>query len=317
MPSAGVGCQARDKVRATTPSLLALAAVFGPQVAAIQPDAALAWLAAAALVSGVMAYVGAMVGLVLGQFRLPLLVVALASAPAAAASNLAISSLGAGTGAFGHAREGRVELRLLLSIGVPSAIAAYISSRSVDKIDAWWIEVVIGATLLISALPLARRATRLRKPDPGSAQAEQATIAPAAGDSETSNTTERAPLRGGLLALEVLIGVALGALSGVVGLLLGTLRLPAMLRLGVSAPKAAGTNMAIGFFTGVAGALGAIGSGRVSLLAFATVGSATFLGAWLGAKRTKSLPTARHFTLIAIVLVVVGAWLITKALLAR
>ncbi|WP_181234070.1 sulfite exporter TauE/SafE family protein [Enhygromyxa salina] len=302
--------------------------MFGPQAGAAAIDPALVWLVAAALVSGIMAYVGAMVGLVLGQFRLPLLVVALGSAPAAAASNLAISSLGAGTGAFAHAREGRVELRLLLSIGVPSAIAAYVSSRSVEKLEAWWIEAVIGATLLISALPLTRRAMKIHRSsattsspaDPSPAKSSPAKSDLPGGDAPpgaTDSPAEPPRLRGGLLALEVLIGVALGALSGVVGLLLGTLRLPAMLRLGVSAPKAAGTNMAIGFFTGVAGALGAIGSGRVSLLAFATVGGATFVGAWLGAKRTKSLPTARHLALIAIVLVAVGVWLISKAIAGR
>lgn len=52
----------------------------------------------------------------------------------------------------------------------------------------------------------------------------------------------------------------------------------------------------------------------MSWQAFALVGGATFLGAWLGAKRTKSLPTAGHFALIAAVLIVVGAWLIGKAL---
>jgi uncharacterized membrane protein YfcA len=85
----------------------------------------------------------------------------------------------------------------------------------------------------------------------------------------------------------------------------------------VSAPKAAGTNMAIGFFTGVAGALGAFESGRVSLQAFALVGGATLVGAWLGAKRTKSLPSSRHFALIATVLTVVGVWLIATAHLER
>jgi hypothetical protein len=268
-------------------------------------DTALMWLTAAALVSGVLAYFGAMVGLVLGQFRLPLLLVALGSAPVAAASNLAISSLGAGTGAFTHAREGRVEPRLLFSIGAPSAMAAYITSRGLDRIDEWWIEVVIGATLLISALPIARKARRERSLEP----------TPASTASTSSASTEGGPPRASLIAIEVVIGAVLGALSGVVGLLLGTMRLPAMLRLGVSAPKAAGTNMAIGFFTGVAGALGAVESGRVSLEAFLIVGGATLVGAWLGAKKTKSLPTSRHFALIAIVLVVVGVWLIVNAAL--
>lgn len=277
-------------------------------------DASHAWLAAAALVSGVLAYVGAMVGLVLGQFRLPLLVAALGSAPAAAASNLAISSLGAATGALGHAREGRVDPRLLLSIGLPSAIAAYVSSRLLTRVDAWWIEAVIGGALLLSAVPLARNAwTIARKVEAVPAKADADSSKPPEPDREDDT---RSPSRGAL-AIEVVIGAALGALSGVVGLLLGTLRLPAMLRLGVSPARAAGSNMAIGFFTGVAGALGAVGSGRVSLVAFLLVGGTTFMGAWLGARQTKRLPKARHFALIAGVLMVVGVWLVAKAFVGR
>lgn len=260
-----------------------------------------------------LAYVGAMVGLVLGQFRLPLLVAALGSAPAAAASNLAISSLGAATGALGHAREGRVDPRLLLSIGLPSAIAAYVSSRLLTRVDAWWIEAVIGGALLLSAVPLARKAWGIHR---GIAAATE--LAKAKGDSPRKPSVvdledDKRPLNTGAVAIEVVIGAALGALSGVVGLLLGTLRLPAMLRLGVSPGRAAGSNMAIGFFTGVAGALGAVGSGRVSLLAFVLVGGTTFLGAFLGARRTKRLPKAGHFALIAGVLMVVGVWLVAKA----
>lgn len=266
----------------------------------------LAWLVAAAVLSGLLAYVGAMVGLVLGQFRLPLLVLALGSAPAAAATNLAISSLGAGTGAYTHSREGRVELRLLLSIGLPSAAAAYLTSRSLDKVEVWWIGAVIGLTLLASAVPIAHKSLGLRR------ASASTTEPPTKPDVPTSLSGPQ----NRLLAIEIVIGAALGALSGVVGLLLGTLRLPAMLRLGVSPQKAAGTNMAIGFFTGVAGALGAIGSGRVSWLALALVGSTTVLGAFLGARRTKVLPVAWHYGLIAAVLVLVAAWLIGTSILA-
>lgn len=257
------------------------------------------------MLSGALAYVGAMVGLVLGQFRLPLLLVALGSAPAAAATNLAISSLGAGTGAYAHSSEGRVELRLLLSIGAPSAAAAFITSRSLERVEAWWVAAAIGVTLLVSAVPIAREALRMRR----------GSEAPRDEDEPDTAPNESAPRSKALLAVEVAIGVVLGALSGVVGLLLGTLRLPAMLRLGVSPQQAAGTNMAIGFFTGVAGALGAVGSGRVSWLALALVGSATVLGAVLGARRTKRLPAAWHYTLIAIVLLTVALWLIGTSLI--
>jgi uncharacterized protein len=270
------------------------------------------------LLSGALAYVGAMVGLVLGQFRLPLLLLALGSAPAATATNLAISSLGAGTGAYTHSREGRVELRLLLSIGIPSAAAAYLTSRSLDKLEAWWLGLVIGITLMISAVPLARKSLRLRRAQPQSAV--PAHEPPRAHESDSVDARdgehEHGPRNNRLLMIEIVIGAVLGALSGIVGLLLGTLRLPAMLRLGVSPQQAAGTNMAIGFFTGVAGALGAVGSGRVSWLALALVGGTTVIGAVLGARRTKVLPVAWHYGLIAVVLIIVAAWLIGTALVA-
>jgi L-aminopeptidase/D-esterase-like protein len=46
---------------------------------------------------------------------------------------------------------------------------------------------------------------------------------------------------------------------------------------------------------------GAVGSGRVSWLALALVGTTTVLGAFLGARRTKVLPVAWHYGLIAAV----------------
>lgn len=241
-----------------------------------------------------------MVGLVLGQFRLPLLLLALGTAPAATASNLAISSLGALTGAWTHARESRVDLRLVLSIGLPSALAAFITSRTLSRFDAWWLELAIGATLIVSSTPIALRAWR------GEASSSEASPKPSDEPALPAGLDRR------WLPVEILIGTVLGGLSGVVGLLLGTLRLPAMLRLGVTPQVAAGSNMAIGFVTGVGGTLGALGSGRVSMLALVIVGSATVLGAYAGARQTKSLPTRVHLALIAGVLVAVGSWLVLR-----
>ena len=54
--------------------------------------------------------------------------------------------------------------------------------------------------------------------------------------------------RGGVLSF--LIGV----LGGAVGVILGTLRMPALIRsVGLDVRKAAGTNLVVGFFLGVAG----------------------------------------------------------------
>src|SRR5262249_49179986 len=81
-------------------------------------------LAGIAAVSFVLSFLGAAVGLALGHLRLPLLLAYLHDAAQAAATNLAVSGLGALAGSFRHVREGRCSLLMLALIGVPSAIGA-------------------------------------------------------------------------------------------------------------------------------------------------------------------------------------------------
>src|SRR5437763_89454 len=78
-----------------------------------------------AAISFVLSYLGSSVGLMLGHVRLPLLVWFLGSAATGAGTNLAVSSVGAIAGSYHHAREGRVDWRLFLIVGLPSATAAF------------------------------------------------------------------------------------------------------------------------------------------------------------------------------------------------
>ena len=59
----------------------------------------------------------------------------------------------------------------------------------------------------------------------------------------------------------VLIGGGIGLLGGFVGLILGSLRLPAMLRMGEPLAAAIGTNVTVGFFVGAAGVVGHLPGG--------------------------------------------------------
>ena len=73
-----------------------------------------AWELALALAGSFVAgYVGSMLGLVLGTLRLPLLVALAGSPLAAAGTNIAISAASAGAGAIRHARERRVDWRVV------------------------------------------------------------------------------------------------------------------------------------------------------------------------------------------------------------
>jgi uncharacterized protein len=97
-----------------------------------------------AVVSFGMSYVGSAVGLVLGQLRVALLTYVLGSVAAGVATSLAISTLATIAGAVAHARGGRVQPLALLLIGVPSAIAAYASTRYASRIDPMLLKLAVA-----------------------------------------------------------------------------------------------------------------------------------------------------------------------------
>src|SRR4051794_9151755 len=102
-------------------------------------------LAGIAVVSFVLSFIGAAVGLVMGHLRLPLLLAYLRSAPVAASTNLAISGLGALAGSLRHAREGRLSLPALGLIGVPSAVGAAVGMLLFVKFDRFWAHILLGS----------------------------------------------------------------------------------------------------------------------------------------------------------------------------
>jgi uncharacterized protein len=92
------------------------------------------------------------------------------------------------------------------------------------------------------------------------------------------------------LAPAVVFGFLIGVLGGAVGVILGTLRMPALLRgVGLTAHRAVGTNLIVGFALGVfAFATHAVlGQVEWDLLAAGIAGALP--GAWLGARVTGRL----------------------------
>jgi uncharacterized membrane protein YfcA len=242
-------------------------------------------------ISFALSYVGSAVGLVLGQLRVVLLTYWLGSATLGASTSLAISTLATIAGAVTHARGGRVQVVPLLLIGVPSAVAAYCTTRLAVHVDPRLLKVGIAVALVGAGAMLLQKGTRDDEPAVDSA-----------GPLE-------APAR--RAAAQLVVGLFLGALSGLVGLLLGTLRLPAMLRVGgMSARSAVGTNMAIGALTGLSAGVAALTSGSVDPVAFAIVCPITLIGAFLGSHRTAKLDRANVRRWIGYVLVPTGVLMV-------
>jgi len=218
-----------------------------------------------------------MLGLVLGTLRLPLIVALTGSPLAAAGTNIAISAAAAGSGALRHAREGRVDWRVVAWMAPPSVAGAILGALVADDVSERLLYAAIAAVLVWSGIDLALRPVQAR------------------------------PRERPLLWPAVSSGFGIGVLGGAVGVILGTLRMPALLRaVGLGVKRAAGTNLVVGFLLGVAGFAahaGSLGVDRPILLAGL---AGAIPGGWLGAKATGRFDENVLRVALGAVLVVVG-----------
>jgi uncharacterized membrane protein YfcA len=225
-----------------------------------------------------VALAGGMVGLVLGNLRLPATLLVASSAAAGTGANLVVSAAAAATATVAHLRAGRVNWRLFAWMAPPSIVFAVLGGYVSGVLPRGLLLGAIAAVLLVSGVQL------LARP-------------PAAG-----GRPERLNLRAAVVS-----GAVVGFLGGVVGLILGSLRMPALLRLvGESPARAAGTNVAVGFCVGVAGALGHLPSTAPDWKVAAVGSAASIPGALLGARLTGRLDEPQLVRAIAVVLLVAG-----------
>ncbi len=113
----------------------------------------------------------------------------------------------------------------------------------------------------------------------------------------------------------VLFGFGIGVLGGAVGVILGTLRMPALLRgVGLTAHRAVGTNLVIGFALGlVAFATHAfLGNVEWDLLAVGVAGALP--GGWLGARLTGRLAEETLRRVIGVALLVIACAFLAEVL---
>jgi uncharacterized membrane protein YfcA len=104
----------------------------------------------------------------------------------------------------------------------------------------------------------------------------------------------------------VLSGAVIGVLGGLIGLILGSLRMPALLRwVGEEPARAVGTNLVVGVAVGLAGLLGHLPGGiDWTLLEVGAAGSVP--GALLGSRLTGRLSTTALLRAVGVILVVAG-----------
>jgi uncharacterized membrane protein YfcA len=146
-----------------------------------------------------------------------------------------------------------------------------------DDVSQRPLEVLIAVVLLWSGIDVALRPV---KPRPR----EKLRLAPAVG-----------------------YGLGIGAIGGAVGVILGTLRMPALIRsIGLDVRRAAGTNLVVGFMLGIAGFVTHTATLDIEweLLAVGLAGAIP--GAWLGAHATGRLDEQFLRIALGVTLVLVG-----------
>lgn len=227
--------------------------------------------------SFVAGYLGSMLGLVLGTLRLPLIVAISGNPLAAAGTNIAISAAAAAAGAVSHARKGRVDWRVVAWMAPPSIVGAVLGALLADDVSEGLLYAAIAAVLVWSGVDLALRPVR-------AVARERLRLWPAAVG-----------------------GFGIGALGGAVGVILGTLRMPTLVRVaGMDVKRAAGTNLVVGFLLGVAGFAAHAGSLGVDWATLLAGLAGAIPGGWLGARATGKIDENVLRIALGAVLVLVG-----------
>jgi uncharacterized protein len=232
-----------------------------------------------------IAAVGGLVGLVLGNMRLPV-AVSLASSPAAGAgANIGISAVAAATASYAHIRAGRINWTLFGWIAPPSILGGLVGGYVSGVIPGDALLVLIAAVLLYSAWQLLRRR-----------------------DGGLSRPRAELDRRAAVLS-----GLAIGLLGGIVGLILGSLRMPALLRfVGESPARAVGTNTLVGTLVGISGVIGHLGSEAPDWGVLAVGGAASVPGALIGSQLTGRLSEAQLLRAIGYVLIAAAASMVVE-----
>ncbi len=245
---------------------------------------------------------GGIIGLALGTMRLPFLLLLGMPAPVAAGTNILVSTLGAATGSVRHLRERRVDARVVAVQGIPAVVGAFLGGFLSGMAPEAVLIALTGILVIWQGVELLLRARRERPPErPVGSHTE-------GGDSEGGRWSA------GRVAAEALVGFAIGLLGGAVGLILGSLRLPALITiLGINPRVAAGSNLVIGFLMGSFGWVGHVVEGQVDYPLLALMALTGMAGTYQGARLTGTLSLRSLLTLMGLVLLLVGSLLLGHA----
>jgi len=216
-----------------------------------------------------------------------------------AGTNLGVSTLGAITAAIRHYRQNNIQFHAFVFLATTGAAGAFIGSFLTGYIPIAILLTVIGLTVSYESFVLLKGSRINRKNDRNIKSFK--VDGPETSNNIVINSKNR------LILLESIIGFGVGFLGGLVGLVLGSIRMPAMISILKMEPRiAVGTNLAAASVMGISGMIGHIINNNIDYLVLTVMGSAAMVGGYLGARYTNRFSEKSLKRLIGIVLIVVA-----------
>ena len=248
------------------------------------------------IISLLVGILGGFVGLALGTIRLPALLLLGTPAAIAGGTNIMVSSLSSLSGAIKHWRGGRVDMRIVMVMGIPAFAGAFAGGFLSGAIHE-------GILLFLAGLLVLWQGVEFILIYQNRVKSGQST-SPLFGAGLEGSSGLFSP---GRVSAEAGIGLGVGLLGGAVGLILGSIRLPALVRVLKIDPRiAAGSNLFIGFFMGAVGWIGHASQGKVDYPVLVLMGAGAMVGSWYGAKLTGKVNLNTLILTMGFVLLAVG-----------
>ena len=220
------------------------------------------------IISLLVGILGGFVGLALGTIRLPALLLLGTPAAIAGGTNIMVSSLSSLSGAIKHWRGGRVDMRIVMVMGIPAFAGAFAGGFLSGAIHEGILLFLAGLLVLWQGVEfIIIYQNRVKSGQSAS---------PLFGAGLEGSSGIFSPRR---VSAEAGIGLGVGLLGGAVGLILGSIRLPALVRVLKIDPRiAAGSNLFIGFFMGAVGWIGHASQGKVDYPVLVLMGAGAMVG---------------------------------------
>ena len=281
------------------------------------------------LLGFVVGFVGGMVGIVLGVLRLAFIILGVessfspssssssSSVSVAAGTNIGVSTFGAAAAAIRHFRQKNISLQTFLIMAATGSIGGFFGSVFTKYIPVTLLLGLIAIIVLYEAFVIIKSSRKKKDEEMRRSNNNNLDLIHGPSSALRSSPSNPSNISGvrnkQFIFTELLIGFGIGFVGGLVGLIIGSIRLPAMIFvLKMETKVAIGTNLAASSLTGAASLVGHLINGNVDFLIMITMGPAAMLGGYMGAKYTNRFSEGSLKLIIGIVLIVVTGFIIWR-----